>query len=360
MQIYDSALKQEDNTRLESCKVAIQELIDGGLPTWTGFSDESRVVCIRGGTGQVHVGDVFRSVFPSLSYLKSKGIKVVVASTPGLEKIFSEWKDTIKVLDGGKAAAELADDFRAEGVTSYIKWPEYLPIWKQECSTMFNNKARPALDTGPLSVPVALANDLREQYSEGGKKKVVGIIWRTSMIGRDPNRNCSLDEFMPIISHDRSEWNVVSLQYGSLDLIRNELAAFNGGKHDIIFDPSIDPMRDYMSAGAQMVACDHIISIDCSQIFQAGAHGVPVNVLLSEVRKHDHWTAFDAKKNGTCPFFPETGHVFTQETQGDWTSPLRKAHAHAVDAIRNRGSWGHRAAHKIKSLGFLPDFEFAQ
>jgi hypothetical protein len=106
-------------------------------------------------------------------------------------------------------------------------------------------------------------------------------------------------------------------------------------------------MRDYVGASNQMAACDHIVSIDCSQIFQAGATGVPVSVLLS-ADPAKQWGEFMEGTSDLCPFFPDTGRIFTQKKDGDWERPVQKALERAVRDSKLHGVWSHPAAQKIK------------
>lgn len=345
----DKVLQQEDAERRASCKQVFKSLKkDADLPDWEGFLHPAKVLFVRGGSGQVHVGDVLRGVFPTLAYLRSRDMRVVLASSPGLEKIFGEWKDTLKILNGNKQPEELAQDFMAEHGEASVKWHELLREWTEKLKETFDEDGRPVVRSSILPANVEQSRMLREDYSEGYQKKVMGIIWRTSMIGRDPNRNASLDDFKDIIKTYREEWNFVSLQYGSMEMTAEELGQFNSKKRKIIFDERIDPMKDYNGAAAQMAACDHIISIDCSQIFQAGAFGVPVSVLISEKRKHDYWKEFNLDEDGICPFFPETARVFTQDKLGEWDSPVSRAWHHAAEDVSRRGAWEHPAAQAVK------------
>lgn len=282
--------------------------------------------------GQVHVGDVFRSVYPTLDHLRNHGIKVIVATSPGLEALFSDWKDTLRIIDGGKSPDDITAASLNEGVNARTPWPNLLKEWHKayihaiDAPSPIHIKPSDSLKANP-----ELVTEMRNFYSEHGGKNVLGIIWRTSMIGRDPNRNASLDDFSPLLHLPQRTWNVVSLQYGSLEHTEDEIkkSAFAG---NIIFDPSVDAMKDYKRAAAQMAACDHIVTIDCSQAFQAGAFGVSTSVLLPQKREFDFWKRFGMDHTGICPFFPETAKVFVQERQCDWTPPVEAARRHILNA----------------------------
>ena len=92
MSKIDKTLKKEDKARKENCEEAIDRIEKSGLADWEGFNkQEPQTLLVRGGGGQVHVGDVFRAVFPTLEYCRSKGIKIVLASSGGLQEIFKNW-----------------------------------------------------------------------------------------------------------------------------------------------------------------------------------------------------------------------------------------------------------------------------
>lgn len=350
----DRVLLAEDTQRKENCHQAMDILEHDGIEEWSGFSDlETKVLAIRGGSGQVHVGDVFRSVFPTLEYFRSRNMKLVLATSPGLEALFTGWGDTLKIIDASKGSDEIVNEFKNSKASKIIKWGHLHRNWKRILKSAFDDASRPVLKTSPLDLSVENVLKLRAQYSENGQKKVLGIIWRTSMIGRDPSRNATLKDFLPLITK-LNKWNVVSLQYGSMDVTADEIAKFNSKSEvQIIFDSSINPMRDYIGASNQMAACDHIVSIDCSQIFQAGATGVPVSVLLS-ADPAKQWGEFMERTTDQCPFFPDTSRIFIQRRDGEWERPVEKALERAIVESKLQGVWSHPAAQKIKqSLSYL-------
>lgn len=349
----DKVLRDADRERRDHCREALDSLAEKGLPEWEGFSKpNSNVLLVRGGSGQVHVGDVFRTIFPTLDYLRARNMKIVLASSPRLETAFKGWEDTLKILDASQEPDILVKQFEAEGVLSSVRWVPFFREWRSLLKHSFDEAARPVTRAKQLDVPVEDAMQLRQLYSEGHTKKVLGIIWRTSMIGRDPNRNAQLNDFLPLITRNPKKWNVVSLQYGSLDITEDEVKKFNKKESQhVMFDASVDPMRDYVRSSSQMAACDHIVSIDCSQIFQAGAVGVPVSALLCADPAIDHWQEFMTEGSNVCPFFPDTARIFSQKKMGEWAKPIQKAAEHIKDDLKHHGTWQHPAAQLIKQLG---------
>ncbi len=345
----DKALLAEDTQRKENCHQAMDILEGNSIGEWGGFSDsDTKVLGIRGGTGQVHVGDVFRSVFPTLEYFRSRNMTLVLATSPGLEDIFRGWSKTLKIIDASKNPDEIANEFLGVGTSKIIKWGSLHRHWKNMLKSPFDEASRPVVKTLPLDIPAEQVLNLRRTYSENNQKRVLGIVWRTSMIGRDPSRNAVLKDFLPLITHKPDKWNIVSLQYGTMEVTSDEVAKFNQkSRTQIIFDSFINPMKDYVGASCQMAACDHIVSIDCSQVFQAGATGVPVSVLLS-ADPAKQWGEFMQKIGDLCPFFPDTGRIYIQKKDGDWTYPVERALQRAIIDTKSQGSWAHPAAQKIK------------
>lgn len=344
----DKNLKAEDKARKENCEAAIELLEQkNSIAPWTGFDNhQPKNILVRGGGGQVHVGDVFRGVFPTLEYFRRTGTKLVLASSPGLHALFSRWSDTLKILDASQPSERLAELIEQEGVTEVTKWGHLHREWRR----VKNSDELGVIPNSPfIQPPCEQVISLRERYGGNEKRRVLGVVWRTSMIGRKGGRDSSLDDFIPFLTLDPREWSVVSLQYGDVDRTEEEIRKFtkeSGVK--LIFDRSVNPMKDYVAASAQMAACDHIVSIDCSQIFQAGAGAVPVSVLLPhETAKQ--WEEFADKDHpNRCPFFSETGRLFRQKKEDDWSHPIEKAKERLIRRMNETPVWGHKSALWIK------------
>lgn len=343
MTFIDTTLRRADKQRKEACFEALTALQDDGLKNWTGFGDPSRVLFLTGGTGQIHVGDAFRAS-ESFDYLRKKGYRIILATSPGMAAVFAPWADMVRVIDAQRSPEEIVADLRAFGVESRVKWAALLRAWRKNLSAVFDEAAVPVLRSAPLEPDCAETMALRHYYSDGHRKPVLGIVWRTSMIGRNPARNASLETFLPLIRLGRKGWSVVSLQYGNRDLVAHELAAFHSDHKDrILLDDSVDPMRDYGRAAAQMAACDYVVSIDCSQVLQAAAFGVPSSVLLC-TKPHSQW----GETGRISPFFSGTLELCRQTKKGDWKSPVERAKALALSRLDAREAWSHAAARRIK------------
>lgn len=347
----DKNLKAEDKARKENCEAAIEILEQANsMAPWEGFGNHHpKTILVRGGGGQVHVGDVFRGVFPTLEYFRRTGTKLVLASSTGLHKIFSEWSDILKILDASQSPEILAEQIRNEGVTEVTKWGHLHREWLR----VKNADELKVIPSSPFIQPtLEQVLSLRHNYGGTEERRVLGIVWRTSMIGRKGGRDSSLDDFTPFLTLDPVQWSVVSLQYGDVDRTEDEIKQFTketGLK--LIFDRSVNPMKDYVAASAQMAACDHIVSIDCSQIFQAGAGAVPVSILLPhETAKQ--WEEFADKDHpNRCPFFPDTGRLFRQKTEDDWCHPIEKAKEKLLRRAEKTQVWSHKSAVWIKDGG---------
>ncbi len=348
MMKVDKNLKAEDKARKENCEAAIEILEQANsIAPWEGFGKHlPKNILVRGGGGQVHVGDVFRGVFPTLEYCRRAGIKLVLASSAGLHKSFSEWSDTLKILDASQTPENLAEQIRNEGVTEVTKWGHLHREWRR----IKNADELKVIPDAPFIQPAhEQVLELRKDYGGTGERRILGIIWRTSMIGRKGGRDSSLSDFGPLLTLNSREWSVVSLQYGDMDRTEDEIRNFTretGLK--LIFDRSVNPMKDYVAASAQMAACDHIVSIDCSQIFQAGAGAVPVSVLLPhETAKQ--WEEFADKDHpNRCPFFPDTGRLYRQKAEDDWSHPIEKAKEKLLRRAQKTQVWSHKSALWIK------------
>ena len=73
---------------------------------------------------------------------------------------------------------------------------------------------------------------------------------------------------------------VVSLQYGPIEAAVRKLSRLSG--KPVIFDTSVDQMRDIDGFAAQLAAMDTILTISNTGAHLAGAMGLPMTVILDD------------------------------------------------------------------------------
>ncbi len=112
--------------------------------------------------------------------------------------------------------------------------------------------------------------DLRAKYEEAaGGRPIIGISWKSMGSMSGYLRSVQLEEILSQLPEDAY---IVSLQYGENDKeIRKARKRFPG--MTIVTDPTINQMSDLRSFAAQILALQHVITIDNTTAHMAGGVG---------------------------------------------------------------------------------------
>lgn len=164
---------------------------------------------------------------------------------------------------------------------------------------------------------------LRQSYlSPSGSitdsKKLIGISWRG---GGRPDRikqkSLELEQFTQIML-EQDEFRFVILQYGS---VKTEYAYWKERNLDVIYDKSIDPVKNMHSWLDQVAACDAVISVANTTIHGAGGLGIPTLCLLGN---NSDWRWFSDPSINRSYWYPSVG-VSRQDETGCWKRAIRDA-----------------------------------
>jgi len=343
----DKKLRAEDSQRRRLASETYNMQSQRELPKWRGFSQGPSTTLVHEdpNNAQLHVGYVF-TLAPALETLQKRRTKIVVVSSPGLEDAFGEWRDTITLVPGNLPPSQMLRLLDNAGVDSHARRKDVLAqVRDVRESPLMQRQTQPA-SVPLIGVDAALAQQLRHKYSDGEKKRVVGLVWRTAGVRKDRARDGLLEDFAPLFLQD--QFNIVSLQYGDMDTTRREVAGFHNRYRDmrLQFDDRINPMADYRAAGAQMAACDVVVGVDCSQVMQSAAHGIPTHTIL-KAEPPTHWGDISS---GNCPYFPHTNQLYPRSDDHAWAPQVLRIREQILEQAGQVPPWSHPAAARIKPM----------
>jgi tetratricopeptide (TPR) repeat protein len=168
--------------------------------------------------------------------------------------------------------------------------------------------------SGWLKADTRKVKGLRKKLEAKPNEKVIGITWFTNASDpRSKRRNIPVDLFSKYLTQIPAKY--VNLQYGEtvedLSKMRSKFAL------DVSQVDSLDLFNDLDGLAALISACDIVISIDNATVHLAGALGVDTRVLLP-FAPDDRWGI-----NQKDSYWYDSLTLYRQETQGDWSNPLK-------------------------------------
>ncbi len=168
----------------------------------------------------------------------------------------------------------------------------------------FPQNPKPFLTPAPEAV-----SEWKRRFKALGKGLKIGISWRG---GRIPEaiyrRSTNLDQWKPL-------FNVHGCHFVSLQYSKDAAEIVGTPVHDF---PEIDGKKDLDGFAAQVAALDHVITIDNSTSFFAGALGVPCWTLLP-------WDFSRRWMHGVqdTPFFSSV-RLYRQQAAEEWDPVFRE------------------------------------
>jgi hypothetical protein len=163
-----------------------------------------------------------------------------------------------------------------------------------------------------------LVKELRSKYLDNAKNKtlLIGISWSGGgKAERIRNKSLTTDQFKEIF-HLFPEARFVSLQYGKVKKIADK---WNSEGFNVIYDETVDAIKDMDRWLAQVDACDLVISVANTTVHGAG--GLKKPTLCLQSRTSD-WRWIEG-----CPYSYWYESVWTQcqARDGNWQPAIKAA-----------------------------------
>lgn len=172
-----------------------------------------------------------------------------------------------------------------------------------------------------LYSPVLVCDDmqsleLRNKYISlsNHKKKLVGISWRGGGTS-DRIKQKSIDFNKLLFLLKVPDICFISLQYGEAESTVNKLKE-NGV--DILFDSSVNALKDMDRWLSQVGACDAVISVANTTIHGSGGLNIPTQCLLS---KHSDWRWLSDSSIRRSYWYPSVG-ICRESNDNGWNDAL--------------------------------------
>jgi tetratricopeptide (TPR) repeat protein len=264
-------------------------------PLWTGEElPLGRLLIWR----EQGVGDevMFAGMIPELV---QRGIDCVLDCDVRLKPLFARSFPGIRVVSGFPQDGDLHQGFAA-----------HLPCGGLPRIFRTSPEAFAVAPSGYLIPDRRRRAQFRAEYGDG--RMLVGLAWHTEAPKTGRRRSIDLSCLEPLFARSEVRW--VSLQYGDLAVLQNQV--LNAGV-PIHFDISVDQLSDIDTFAAQVAAMDLVITIDNSTAHLAGGLGVPVWVMLPF---HPDWRWL-IRGEGSL-WYPSM-RLFRQPRAGDWTSVVQ-------------------------------------
>lgn len=285
-------------------------------PLWQGepLAGKKLLICSEQGIGDIVM---FATLIPWL--LEQNLSKLTLAVEKRLIGVFMRSFPQCEVMDVRFKPEESYDYYEMIGDLMRYILPHYTP-----------NVLAPVLKPHP-----EITQQLREDYEAiakaRGAKRIVGIAWFTSNAKTAHVRNIALKEWEPLFELDGVQY--ISLQYGDH---AKAIAGVNERYPGILHvDESVDQVRNFERALAQVAALDEIITIQNATAHFGGAVNKPTTILLS-ASSDWRWGT-----HGSGSLWYQSVKVERQETAMQWQSMMQAQAArlkqclaeHADDAI---------------------------
>ena len=203
----------------------------------------------------------------AVSDLSKWASKVQVEATKRVTRLFRRAFPDVEVISHKVGGAHETD----EDVDYFVPIGSLPRVLRRKTSLFGRN--RPYLQPDP-----ELSQSLRQSYkAKHGDDLIVGIGWRGgSGAMRRKQRSFTEADLLPVLKIPGVTF--VCIQYGDVE---EEVAAVNRElDQDIIFDPTVDPLKDLVASASQIAACDMVISATNAGVHTAGGLGVPCWALV--------------------------------------------------------------------------------
>ena len=175
----------------------------------------------------------------------------------------------------------------------------------------------------PLKSDEDLTEKIRAEYLKQASGPLVGLSWGSKSYNKDVP---SLTEWSQLIQRESAQF--VSLQYGKVPVDLPRITGNNPGR--MIYDPSIDQLKDMDRFAAQIGALDAVISISNTAAHFSGALNVP-SIFVIDDKFHTSWPVMSE----VAPWYPR-GQVVLKGGR-EWPVVLQEVSAKLRLIFEDRG-----------------------
>ena len=196
------------------------------------------------------------------------GADIVFECSPKLKSLMSKSFPKIKVIA------------RGEKNRDRFKFDYQLPVG---FLVEYFHSSKSNYPTGYLTVNEDVTRSLRESYTDFGKKRAIGIAWRSTKPLAHRSFEAPLEYWGGLLR--KSHYKFISLQYGPTKVDRENASRLYGV--DIFKDSKVRYGGDLSVAAAQLAAVDAVVSIASTPITLAHALGRPAWAALR--RSQEDW-----------------------------------------------------------------------
>jgi tetratricopeptide (TPR) repeat protein len=275
-------------------------------PSWNGKVKNNVFVWREQGIGEEVM---FSSI---LTDLNKKTKKLIIECDKRLIPLYERsFPNSIKFVDDRKKISEQKYD-------SHIAVGSLPVYFRHELNDFYKGSH------GWLKPDPKKTSSLRKKLQNKTTDIIIGISWLTkSSLYNSSQRNISLDLLAKYLVQIPAKY--VNLQYGDTTGELSQVHCQNDIQISHIDD--IDLYNDLDGLAALISACDLVISIDNFTVHLAGALGVDTRVLLP-LMADDRWGL-----NRSDSYWYDSLNLYRQETQGDWSKPLKNLTHDLVDTL---------------------------
>ena len=279
--------------------------LDVKVRRWEGQAIDNATILVWSDQG---IGDdiLYGTFLPDLL---ARAKKVIFVCTQRMKPIFERAYPNLEVR-----ARELEHTSKRRIKADYqIPLPELGRHFRASFEAFPSNPSLLQADSG-------IADRLRARYQAlAPGNKLVGISWKSKRDLSVNGKISKLEDWVPLLRTPGCTF--VCLQYG---IEQAEIDAFNE-QHgtSLVFDQTVDPLKDMDASFAQCAAMDLVVSTSNTTVHTAASIGKPTWMVLPEGRGQ-LWYWFMVRRSS--PFYPAL-RIFRQGPDGldvfpPWTAVL--------------------------------------
>jgi len=261
---YDAGLKVKAEGKQRYQRSLFKPFSSKQISLWRGEDLSNKRILVLGEQG---IGDTMMFTILLTTLLRKWQVQITFVPGDRLVPIYNRsFGSKLRIFKCSEILRE--DPSLFDYMTPIGSIMQY--IWDQE--TM------PYLKTPLLLADLGMTNKLRNRYKLNSARPTIGISWRGGggKQKRVSAKSIELTELLrPLL---QTEANFISLQYGnSIDYVR---AAEQQLNTSIIYDTTVDPLKDMDLWLSQVSLCDIVVSVANTTVHGSGGLGIPTLCLV--------------------------------------------------------------------------------